>query len=930
MRFCMSMNSDPDIQAGKLHVLETQVYRGPNPYGYYPMVRFKLDLGALEQYPTDRLPGFTERLVELIPSLESHGCSYGRPGGFIQRMEEGTWLGHVSEHVAIELQNLAGTPVTYGKTRSTGEREGVYNVMYSYREERVGLMAGWLALRLVNHLLPPELQGIEGLDRLVPRGTRPPAEPEAPFNFQAELEALIRLAERLALGPTTRSLVDEAERRGIPAIRLDDESLVQLGYGKYQQRIRASVTSKTSQLAVEAAKDKSLTNRLLLTAGLPIPEGVVVTDPDEAVEEAERLGYPVVTKPLDGNHGRGVSLNLTTPEAVRWGFEQARQHCPDVLVERYFAGKDYRVLVVNGEVVAVAERVPAHVLGDGEHTIAQLIEITNADPRRGVGHEKVLTRIKVDAQVERLLERCGYTLKSVPPPGQVVYLRATANLSTGGIAIDRTEEIHPDNLDIARRAALVIGLDVAGIDFVAPDIRRSVRETGGGIVEVNAGPGFRMHLQPSQGKPRNVAAPVIDHLFPSGTPCCIPVIAITGTNGKTTTSRMVAHILGEWGLRVGLTTTSGIYIGGRLYLKGDTTGPKSARVVLSDPTVEAAVLETARGGILREGLGFDRCDVGAVLNIAADHLGLRGVETLEDLAWVKSLVVEVVKGDGHSILNADDPLTYRMRERAGGRVVLFSMQGGENAPEHLREHIAQGGIAVVRQPGLVGDLIAIYEGSRYQPVVWTHEIPATLGGQVTVNVQNALTATAITYALGVPVEIIQKALGGFASSFKQNPGRFNVYDGLPFRVIVDYGHNPAGLEPMVELVRKLRPEGGRVLLTLGIPGDRRDEDIRRLGELGAQMCDELFLREEEDLRGCPPGVVTRLLKEGAIQGGLSPDRIHILPSEAEAVESVLRSACPGDLALLLISDIEGTWQQVQSFHHPPAPPETFVSEVRGV
>ncbi|RIH77335.1 Cyanophycin synthetase [Calidithermus terrae] len=909
----MTTNTDANTHPGGMRVLETQVYRGPNPYGYYPMIRFKLDLGRLEDYPTSRLEGFTARLVALVPSLQGHGCSYGHPGGFVRRMEEGTWLGHVTEHVALELQTLAGTPVTYGKTRSTGEREGVYNVLYSYREERVGLMAGWLALRLVNSLLPPELQGVGGLDLLVPRGTRPLAEEGAAFDFQAELEALIRLAERLALGPTTRSLVEEAERRGIPAIRLDDESLVQFGYGKYQQRVRASVTSKTSQIAVEAAKDKSLTNRLLLTAGLPIPEGAVVSSAEEAVAEAERLGYPVVTKPLDGNHGRGVSTNLTTPEAVRWGFEQAAAHGPEVIVERHFQGKDYRVLVIGGEVVAVAERVPAHVVGDGEHTVAQLVEFTNADPRRGVGHEKVLTRIKLDPQVERLLEQSGYTLQSVPKAGEVVYLRATANLSTGGTAIDRTDEIHPDNADIARRAALVIGLDVAGIDFVAPDIRRSVRETGGGIVEVNAGPGFRMHLQPSEGRPRNVAAPVLDMLFPAGTPCRIPVVAITGTNGKTTTSRMVAAILKKHGYRVGLTTSTGIYIDDRLYLKGDTTGPKSARVVLCDPTIDAAVLETARGGILREGLGFDRCTVGAVLNVQADHLGLRGVETVEDLAWVKSLVVEVVADDGHSVLNADDPLTYRMRRRAGGRLVLFSMQGGESCPGHLKEHVDAGGVAVVRQPGVKGDLIAVYDGDGYHPVIWAHEIPATLGGAAAVNVQNALAAAAIAYSVGVPVETIAAALAEFRSTFEQNPGRLNVYEGHPFKVVLDYGHNPAGLEPMVELVRRLKGDG-RAIGVVSVAGDRRDADMLEVGRIAARTFDEVILREDtKDRRGRREGEIAALLRRGVLEGGMPEGALSVILEETEALQAALRRARPGDLVVHFATEIDEAWRVIREF-----------------
>ena len=661
----------------QLHVLEKQIYRGPNVYGHEPMIRFQLDLGSLEDFPSNKLPGFTDRLLDLLPSLQSHGCSYREPGGFVRRLVDGTWLGHVSEHVALELQSLAGSPVTYGKTRSVRGRPGVYNVLYRYRDERVGLIAGAVALRLVNSLLPQELQGVEGLAHLLPEG-RSRIDPAAPFDFAAELDELRRLTRRYTLGPTTQSLVAEAERRGIPSRRLDDQSLVQLGYGKYQQQIRASITSKTPHIATTTASDKDLTKQLLDRAGLPVPQGEVVQSAEEAVRAARRLRSPVVTKPLDGNHGRGVSLNLITDEQVAQGFAEARQHSRTVVVEQYYPGNDHRVLVVNNEVVAVAERVPAHVVGDGTRTVTALVEEINRDPRRGNGHENVMTRIVINDHVLEVLARSGHTPDSVPASGEVVFLRDTANISTGGTAIDRTDVIHPENATVARRAAQVIGLDVAGIDLISPDISQSVHQTGGGIVEVNAAPGFRMHLQPSEGQPRNVAAPVLSMLFPKGTPCRMPIISITGTNGKTTTSRMVAHILRHAGKLVGLTTSNGIYIDGEQILSGDTTGPKSAKVVLRDPNVEVAVLETARGGILREGLGFERCDVGAVLNIQPDHLGLKGIETVEDLAWVKSLIVEVVTENGTSVLNADDPLTLNMRQKGEGKTdpVLDARRGG--------------------------------------------------------------------------------------------------------------------------------------------------------------------------------------------------------------------------------------------------------------
>ncbi len=889
-----------------MRVLETRVYRGPNLYGYNPMIRMTLDLEELEEYPSSRLPGFTEQLVACIPTLEEHGCSYGENGGFIKRLYEGTWIGHIVEHIAIELQCLAGTPVSRGKTRSVPDRPGVYYVVYSYGEEQVGLEAGELAIRLVRSLLPPELPSAL------------PAEERTRFNFFCERDSLIARAQNIILGPTTAALVNEARKRDIPVIRLDESSLVQLGYGKYQKRIRASVTSRASHIAVETASDKALTNQLLRDVGIPTPGQQLVESAEAAVVAAQSLGFPVVTKPLDISHGRGVSLQLTTPEMVRRGYDIASAYNERVLVETFLPGKDYRVLVVNNKVVAVAERVPAHVVGDGERTIAELVEIVNADPRRGFGHEKVLTRIRFTHQTELLLERSGYTRDTVLAPGEIFFLSSTANLSTGGTAIDRTAEIHYETSELARRAAMVIGLDVAGIDIITPDITRPLREVGGGVVEVNAGPGFRMHLQPSEGKARNVARPVIQMLFPPRSPARIPIIAITGTNGKTTVARMVAHILKMNGERVGLTTTDGIYIDSQLYLKGDMTGPWSARIVLKDPTVDAAVLETARGGILREGIGFDRCDVGAVLNISNDHLGLGGVETLEQLAEVKSLVVEIVRDDGTSVLNADDPYVVAMADRAKGRIVYWSMNT-TNGNTLVKEHIEQGGTAVVLQAGMHGEMVAIYDAEQYVPLVWTHLIPATLEGRARHNVANVLAATAITYAQGVSIENIKQGLRTFTTSFYQAPGRLNVFDEYPFRVIVDYGHNPAAFAAMRELLDGLRSNHNRLIGVVGAPGDRRDEDLRQVGTTVAMTFDYLVLKEDHDLRGRARDAVATLLRTAAITAGLPAERIVTVHDELEAVRYALAQCQPKDLLVIFADDVTAVWKEVIYYGKPDRP-----------
>jgi cyanophycin synthetase len=681
------------LLTAEMAVKEVGVYRGPHLYSHTPMVRIQLDLGRMEQFPTNLVPGFTEALLDLLPGVGRHRCSLKVRGGFERRLKEGTWMGHVAEHVALELQTLAGSRAVRGKTRSVKGKPGLYNVMFAYNEEKVGLMAGRIALELVNSLLPTDLQGISGLDRVYPL--------KGEFHFGRSLDALKRMVRRSALGPTTKALVDEAVRRDIPVMRLDEKSLIQLGHGRYQQKIRASITGRTPLVAADTASDKNLTKKLLDEAGVPVPRGGVVRDEDEAVREGKRLRYPLVVKPLDGNHGRGVTIGATGEDQLRFGFREAQAQSKggSVIVEQFYPGNDHRILVVAGKMIAVAERIPAQVVGDGVSTIRQLVEAVNRDPRRGEGHENVMTRISIDPLVEEYIARVGLTPESIPEAEQVVQLRATANLSTGGTAVDRTNEIHPDNAEIARRAALIVGLDVAGVDFVCPDISRSVRETGGGVIEVNAAPGLRMHIEPSEGPPRDVARPIIEMLFPRGRRSRVPILAITGTNGKSTVGRMAQHILRYTGCTVGLTSTTGVYINDILTHEGDATGPRSARMVLRDPTVEVAVLETARGGLLREGLAYREADIAACLNVTADHLGLKGIETVEDLANVKSVVVEAVRRDGFSILNADDPLCVKMARRAGGRIIWFTLNGGAETPPLVREHLDHGGMAVVREPG---------------------------------------------------------------------------------------------------------------------------------------------------------------------------------------------------------------------------------------
>jgi cyanophycin synthetase len=887
-----------------LRILESRVYRGPNYWSYDKAIHLLVDLGSLEDFPSNRLPGFTDELLALLPGLVDHTCGVGRRGGFVERLREGTWLGHVAEHVALQLQREAGGEQRRGKTRGAGER-GRYNVIYGYSDERVGVAAGRLAVRLVNHLV----------------------EAEPGFDFDAELERFILEAERTAFGPSTQAIIDEAAARDIPWLRLNDYSLVQLGQGVYQQRIRATMTSKTGSLAVDVAGDKEQTNRLLAAAGLPVPRAFSVRDPEDALAAAGRVGFPVVVKPLDGNHGRGVQLDLRSEEEVAAAFPAAQVEARRgwVLVESFVQGNDYRVLVIGGKMVAVAERVPAHVTGDGTRTVARLVEETNADPRRGVGHEKVLTRIRVDEAAVELVRAQGFELDDVPPKGTTVKLTLTGNMSTGGISIDRTDEAHPDNVEIAEEAARVVGLDVAGIDFVAPDIAEPVRETGGAIVEVNAAPGFRMHTHPTIGEPQYVAKPVVDHLFPPGSPSRIPIVAVTGTNGKTTTARMIAHIFKGMGRQVGLTTTDGILIDERLVVAADASGPRSARMVLQNPRVDFAVFEVARGGILREGLGYERNDVGVVLNVSSDHLGLRGIDTLKQLAAVKQVVIEAVPRDGHGVLNADDPLVAAMRRHCSGELVYFSMEGNELVDAHCR----RGGRAIVLEDGRLGEGIVLRQGRRSTLIAPSGALPATFDGRARMNVANAMAAAAAALAAGAHVHDIRAGLRSFTTSYEVAPGRLNLFEVDGFRVLVDYCHNVAGMRMLGDFVDRLAqpPKGGDVIARrrIGVvasPGDRRDKDIRELGEVAARHFDSLIVREDRNLRGREPGETAELVAAGGraeVARGARCRSVEVVPDEMAASKLALDLANPGDLVVLCADRVDEIVDELQA-RVRPAPP----------
>jgi cyanophycin synthetase len=906
-----------------LVVEEVRVYRGPHYYSETPMIGLRLQLGTLESYPTNLIEGFTQRLLTMVPSLYNHGCSYNEPGGLVRRMEEGTWMGHVIEHVALELQSLGGDRVTRGKTRSVPGTEGEYWCLFAYRYEEVGLLAGRLAIELVESCLPDFLRGAERLDDIVLRDTEPIV------TAGQAVERLRQVRRRNAFGPTTASLIREADRRGIPWMRLDETcSLVQLGYGRKQKRIQASVTGDTSSVAAELAGDKDLTKHILNQAGIPVPSGKLVKSADEAAAAAAEIGFPVVVKPLDGNHGRGVSIDINSPEEAREAFERAtvqtkRTSAGVVVVERQIMGDDHRMLVVGGKLVAAALRRPAHAFGDGKHTIAELVAAENLNPLRGDGHESFLTKIPLDEAVLGYLGKSGRSADTVPEFGEMVTLQPTANLSSGGTAEDVTDRVHPMNRLIAERAAQAIGLDVAGIDFMATDISRSALETGGGVIEVNAAPGLRMHLRPTKGQGRNVARPIVQSLFPKGNGR-IPIIAITGTNGKTTTGRLVSEIMQAAGNRVGLTSTNGIYLDDMRIAAGDMAGPKSARMVLRDPSVDVAVLETARGGILREGLAFTQCDVGAVLNVAADHLGQKGVHTVEHLARVKAIVVESVRRGGHSVLNADDPYVDIVRRNAGGEIIYFSLKAPADWPDFLRKHVDRGGMAVIWDRSLeTGQDVLLYEDGLTYPAACASTIPITVQGWAEYNVANVLAAIAMTYAAGVDLSVIEGALRKFVPSPELLPGRLNVFEEGGIKVIVDYVHNPHGLEAVGGLVKRMRANGSRAIGVISIAGDRRDEDVRKMGRLAADAFDEVIFREDLDLRGRESGVVSRILGEGAEAAGKP---FACVQSEELAIQEAVHRCHMGDFVVVAVEKVdqaaltvrEALAERKASLQHDPA------------
>ena len=858
-----------------------QALRGPNIWSVQrkKLIQMRLDLEEMEQFPTNKIDGFRERIEEMFPTMIEHRCSEGVRGGFFSRIERGTWMGHVIEHIALEIQTLAGMETGFGRTRET-KTPGIYNVVFSYTEENVGIFAAGSAVAIAEALIA---------------GT--------PYDLENDIQKMREIRERVRLGPSTGSIVEEAVNRDIPWIRLGTNSLVQLGYGINQMRFQATITCKTSSIAVDIACNKEQTKKMLEAASIPVANGGICVDEEDLEEVIQKIGYPIVIKPLDGNHGKGASINIKNKKDAIEGLAYAKKYSHRVIVEKFITGFDFRVLIIDNKLVAAAKREPAHIKGDGVRTIQELIEETNKDPRRGYGHENVLTQIDVDRDTTDLLGKLNYTLDTIPKKNEVVYLKSTANLSTGGTSIDVTDMMHPENIFLCERISRVIGLDVCGVDIMAKNLTQPLKENGGCILEVNAAPGFRMHLAPSEGLPRNVAAPVIDMLYPPGKPSRIPIIAVTGTNGKTTTTRLLAHIVKNNGYKVGFTTSDGIYIQNHMMEKGDTTGPISAEYILKDPTVEFAVLETARGGILRSGLGFSRCDIAIITNIQEDHLGISDIHNLDDLARVKSTVVKSVKKDGWAILNAEDEHCLKIANDLGCNVAYFSMD--ENNPK-VKKFSKEGKIVAVYENGY----ITIKKGEWKIRVERATHVPLTMGGKAKFMIANVLAATLASYLQGFKTDDISLSLQTFIPSAAQTPGRMNIFEFKKFKVLIDFAHNAAGYRGVEEYLSSV--EATKKIGIIAGVGDRRDEDIKECATIAARMFDHIIIRQEKYLRGRTEDEIIGLIMEGITASGR--DVTHeIISKEVEAIKHAITNAEEGTFITALSDVVTNAIDIVQEY-----------------
>lgn len=879
-----------------MDILNIQHFEGKNIYSYKPVIKAVLNLGDFFDIPTKDIAGFNSSILGFFPGLAHHHCSLGYEGGFLERLEKGTYLAHVTEHLVLEMEILGGYSVKYGKSRVMHNPE-IYYIVFEYVNKIFAVECLISAVNTVNDLIA---------------GKKP--------DIQAIMEHLQKVNAETALGPSTKAIYDEALKRGIPVSRIGNESILQLGYGKHTRLIEASLTDRPSCISIDMAGNKHLTKHLLSCNDIPVPYGDIAYTLQAAKLAASHIGYPLAVKPFDANQGKGVTLNIVNEEDLAAAYKEAEKFSKAVIIEKYVTGRDYRILVVGDRVAAVSERIPPYVTGDGVHNIRELVALENKNPLRGEDHEKQLTKIRLDNTVVQVLSKKGMDTGSVPEPGVKVFLRENGNLSTGGTARDCTDDIHPDNSRIAIKAAKILGLDIAGIDMTIPDISMPAVEGNGAVIEVNAAPGLRMHIYPTEGRARNAAADMLDMMYPESQPFTIPIVSVTGTNGKTTVTRLISHVLASAGKTVGMTTTGGIFIGGRCISKGDNTGPVSAAMVLSDKRVEAAVLETARGGIIRKGLGYDLADTGIVVNISEDHLGLDGIETLEEMAYVKALVIEAVKKDGHAVLNADDEMTPFLLERVKCNVILFTRRTGNIL---VFKHTESGGKAVYVKEGSV----YINDGEDDYFLMKLEDIPITFGGKVECSIENSLAAVSALFALKIPAEYIRMGLRSFKPDVQNNPGRFNVIDMGSFKIMLDYGHNPAGYNAAVSCMKTIK--ANRYVGVIGMPGDRSAKNIREVGAICGKAFSQLYIKEDRDLRGRRRGETAGLLIDAAVSSGMDPDRIEIIHSELEAVETAILNGQQGDLIVVFYEEFDTVFELVESMKCKTVAKEPDTAEAAG-
>jgi cyanophycin synthetase len=854
---------------------EFRVFEGRNIYSHRKCIKMYVDLEGYSDIPTKDIDDFNKTLLRVIPELDEHRCGIDEKYGFRKRLNEGTYLAHVCEHIIIAIQNSLGINVAYGKSREIEQDK--YYIIYEYSYSNTGIEAGKVAVDLINCIINKKN-----------------------FNFDEAMQALKTVLRSEELGPSTSSIVEEAKKRKIPIMRINEGSMIQLGYGKYSKIIEATISNNTKAISVDIACDKMLTKEILYNQCLPVADGYIVRNSLELLFKADKIRYPVVIKPRFGNQGKGVFVNIKNEKEALNAYNILSKDYSEIIIEENIIGRDYRICVVDGKVIAVAERIPPYVIGDGVSSIKELINTLNMDNMRGEGHEKPLTKIKINEELNAYISKSGYKLDTILPEGEKLLLRENANLSTGGKAIDCTDIICDENIDICERAAKAIGLDICGIDLCCPDISNPINKNGA-IIEINAAPGIRMHHYPSSGKSRNVSGAIVDMFFKDNFGN-IPVVSITGTNGKTTTTRLIGHVLSKANYNVGMTTTGGIYINNKCINKGDTTGYYSARTVLMNKEIDAAVLETARGGIIRKGLAYDMADVSVITNITEDHLGLDDIETIDDLAYVKSLVAEAVKDEGYVVLNADDPISMSIIKRIKSNIIMFSKDKYNSI---LRNNLGKGGYGVYTHEGI----IYFEKNGCVTPIVKVTDIKITIGGRLIYNIENAMAACAALIGLNLDYSIIRSGLMSFYGDEEFNPGRFNMYKINGALVVLDYGHNIEGYKAVLNGAKNIKHN--RLVGIIGVPGDRTNSSVEELGKISGENFDYIYVKEDKDRRGRKIGEIASILEKGILKSGFDRKKVETILDEVEALDKAIDNAKTGDLIIVFFEDLDPLVQLVK-------------------